>query len=361
MARWVDLPDWRDGTAVLLHRTLASAIHHTSRMVEIWRRIGMSPAHVAWEHQTAAALWQTLTRDASDAGKLDALIREVRSEVPASAADLDQVLTAQAPSANWYLCADRHSSMLVGPGGKRAVLDRTQLRASLLRMLKEDFPILTIVGKAGSGKTYSRHLIKHILCDDPAMRCDFIVIDIENDWYDTVTAAEFVAKLATKMGVTGIADVDPLVEQSRAARELVHQFVGRYRALPQQARWVFIDGLDRTSVDPAVLIAVAQLAKEVEAGQLRDMRLILTGHSGDFCPDVDYILLEESLTEITELDLRLFFKHVADVAGRPLSDVELAELVEEVLAEAGLADLHALGHKASKLAHATFGLGGGAA
>ena len=219
----------------------------------------------------------------------------------------------------------------------------------------------TLLGVTGSGKTYSRHLIKHVLCDDPAMRCEFIVIDIEHDWYDTVTAGEFITKLATKMGIDGIVDVDPLVEHSRAARELVHQFVGRYRSLPRQARWVFIDGLDRTSVDPAVLIAVTQLAKEVEAGQLRDLRLIVTGHPCDFSPDVLDILLLESLDEITEHDLRQFFGHVADVAGHPLSGDELAALVDEVLAEAKLTDLHALGRKAGKLAHASFGPAGGAA
>ncbi|NGY66005.1 hypothetical protein G7043_44680 [Lentzea sp. NEAU-D13] len=361
MARWVDLPDWRDGTAARLHRALEHAVWQTDRMTEIWQRVGMSPAQVVWHHQTPSALWQMLTRDASDAGKLEALIREVRDEVPAAAAELDLVLAAQAPSANWYLCADRHRSMLVGPGGKRAVLDRTHLRASLVQMLKEEYPILAIVGKAGSGKTYSRHLIKHVLCDDPAMRCDFIVIDIEHDWYDTVTAGEFITKLATKMGIDGITDVDPLVEHSRAARELVHQFVGRYRSLPRQERWVFIDGLDRTSVDPAVLIAVTQLAKEVEAGQLRDLRLIVTGHPCDFSPDVLDILLLESLDEITEHDLRQFFGHVADVAGQPLSGDELAALVDEVLAEATLTDLHALGRKAGKLAHASFGPAGGAA
>ena len=86
MARWVDLPDWRDGTAALLHRALESAVWQTERITEIWHRIGMSPAQVVWQ-QSAAALWPTLTRDASEAGKLDALIRAVRAEVPAGARD----------------------------------------------------------------------------------------------------------------------------------------------------------------------------------------------------------------------------------------------------------------------------------
>ena len=74
MARWVDLPDWRDGTAARLHRALEGAVWQTDRMTEIWQRVGMSPAQVVWHHQTPSALWQMLTRDASDAGKLEALI-----------------------------------------------------------------------------------------------------------------------------------------------------------------------------------------------------------------------------------------------------------------------------------------------
>jgi hypothetical protein len=355
MARWVDLPDWSDETARLLHRTLADAIYLASQMTEIWVRIGMSRADVAWEQQKAAMLWPALTRDAADAGKLESLIREVRAEVPAAAVDLDRILSAQAPSTNWYLCADRHSSMLVGPGARRAMLDRTQLRRSLVRMVKEDYPILAIVGKAGSGKTYSRHLIQHIVGDT------FVLIDVEHDWYDKVTAVDLIRTLAVRIGITDDIKVDPFVEESRAARELVHQLVGRCRALPPEKRWVFIDGLDRTSVDPSVHTAVAQIAKEIEAGQLRDMRLIVTGHPGDFAPDVLEVLLVESLADITEHDLRHFFRHIADVVGHPLSDSELIDLVDEVMAEARLTDLHALGRKAGKLAHASFGPGGGGA
>ncbi|HEX8865357.1 MAG TPA: hypothetical protein VF821_06820 [Lentzea sp.] len=352
MARWVDRPDWRDGTAALLHGTLANSIYQVSQMTEIWQRIGMSPAHIVWHDQTAAALWPALTRDASDAGNLEALIRLIRAEKPSIAPVLDQVLAVQVARTNWYQCPEPHRSMLVGPGAKRAVLDRTQLRTSLLRMVTEDYPILSIVGRAGSGKTYSRHLIQHIVGSDP-----FVRIDIEG-MYDRVTAADLVRTLALRLGIIKKNDditVDPHVEASRAAWELVHQFVGLYRALPPVTRWVFIDGLDRTSVEPSVHTAVAQIAKEVEAGQLRDMRLIVTGHSGDFAPDVHFVLLSESLADITEHDLRQFFQHVADIVGHPLSGLELTALVEKAVSEAGLADLKALGHKAGTLAHESFG------
>ncbi|MCC8247633.1 effector-associated domain EAD1-containing protein [Saccharothrix luteola] len=350
--RWVRSPDWHDATAQRLHRTLQAAMWQQPQLQEVWLVIGMPPAEVAWD-QPAASLWPTLTRDASDAGKLEHLIRAVRDRVPAVAAELDQVLAARNLTTQWYVPLHRHLSVLIGPGSKRAVIDRDGLRRSVLRMLKDEYPVLAITGDPGSGKSYSRHLIQHIL-HDPSLSCDFVVIDVEEDWYDDVRAADLVSTLATRLDLGRLDPVDEHVEQSRAVRDLVHQFVGRFRRLPPRLRWLFIDGLDRPWVRPCVHLAVARLAKEIEAGQLQDTRLVVTGHPGDFSPDVLDVLLVESLDGITEKHLHDFFQEVATTVGAPLTADEVSSIVADVLTETDLSDLRAVGASVGRAAHARF-------
>ncbi|MBP2330361.1 hypothetical protein JOF56_010746 [Kibdelosporangium banguiense] len=345
---WTTSPDWSDATAELLHRTLQGAIWENAVLVDVWRAVGMAPAEVAW-NQPASMIWRTLTRDAFDAGKLEKLIFEVRERIPAVAGKLDRVLAARRVDATWYTPLHRHTAMLVGPGCRRALIDRERLRRSMIRMIKEDFPVLAITGGPGTGKSYSRHLIRHLVHNG-----EFVAVDVENDWYDDVNAAGLLATLATRLGIPRADGPVEHVEQSRAVRELVHSFVGRFRSLPQRQRWIFIDGLDRPWVRPCVHIAVAQLAKEVEAGQLHDTRLIVTGHPGDFSPDVLEVLLVEPLSGITEGHLREFFTDIATAVGCALEPSELDAMVTGVLAQSDLSDLRAVGAAAGKAAHARF-------
>ncbi|MDX8142100.1 effector-associated domain EAD1-containing protein [Lentzea sp. BCCO 10_0061] len=356
MARWVDRPDWSDGAAQVLHDTLKTAVWHMENIEELCRLIGIQPGDVVISGQTAAAVWPAVTREAAMAGKLETLINKVRTSYPATAEALQQVLSTQLVCSEWYLTPDRHDAVLLGPGGLRAMLDRTRLRARLLQMVTEGFHILAITGPAGSGKSYTRHLVQHVL-DDPAHTCDLIVVDIASDSYTSISAVQFMEDLATRMGMSAMPALDPHADPNRAVRHLVLQFVGQFRSLPTRDRWVFIDGLDQPSVGQDVHVAVAQLAKEVEAKQLPLMRLITTGHPGNFCSSVLEILLVDHLDGVTEPDLRHFFQRVAVMAGREPSEQDIAKTVNKLLTEPGLSNLHALGTTASQLAHATFAPG----
>ncbi|MET8853389.1 hypothetical protein [Amycolatopsis sp. NPDC004625] len=357
MTRWIDDPKWHDATARLLHKTLGDAYYRVDDLIEIYTTVGLPPQEIHWD-QKAGALWPVITRDCADAGKLGELIDLVKCRKPATAGALDTVLAARVSGANWYSSADRHLSHLLGPGCARALLDRRELRAHLRDLAEYDYPVLSITGEPGSGKSYSRHLIGHI-ANDPALVCDFLIIDMEDEFYDRVELAGFMTILATRLGLAANFEVDPHTEESRQARELVNIFVGRYAQLPRRLRWIFVDGLDRPTVQPAVRIAVAQLAKEVEAGQLPKTRLIVTGHPGDFSPAVLEVLRHEELADLTWAHVHGFFRGIAQHIGRELPEQHLAELVDRVVAEADLTDLRLLGAAASRAAHAHFGPGTG--
>jgi hypothetical protein len=273
--------------------------------------------------------------------------------VPALSATLDMVLAAESATAHWYLPPDRAQSVLIGPGCMRALIDREGLRENIRRMMRNDYPILAISGAPGSGKSYSRHLLQHVL-HDPGLACELILIDVESDWYDDVSGFELMSTLVIKLGLEPLTPVDENVEQSRAVRDLMLEFVGRFRQLPHRSRWIFIDGLDRPSVRPCVHLAVGRMAKEIEAGQLRGARLVVTGHTGDFCPDVMDVLLAESLGEVTEDHLRTFFHNIAATVGEHIEHEEVSAIVADVLAESSLVDLRALGTVAGRAAHTRF-------
>lgn len=352
MVRWIHAPDWGDSTAHLLHAALNKAFFKSDELIGIYRGIGLEPSDVDW-HQPTSQLWPTITRDAVDAGRLERLIELVKHRCPAVAPDLDTVLAAQNTDITWYQERERHRSLLLGPGCRRALLDRTDLRAHLVDLARKQFPVLTITGDPGSGKTYSRHLIQH-MASDPALDCDFKIITVEEDFYDHVDATGFMTTLAARLGLPTDFPVDLHTEQARTVRELVNVFVGRFSTLPERLRWIFIDGLDRPQVGSGVHMVVAQLAKEVEAGQLRDTRLIVTGHPGDFAPAVLEVLLHEKLTGVTTSHLHGFFRGLADHVGTPISDDDLDDLVNQVLAQADLDDLPVLGKAACRAAHSHF-------
>lgn len=358
MAKWIHFPNWSDGTARLLHDTLGAAFYAVPEIQDICRVLGLRLHDYVWT-QSASVLWPSITRDCFDAGRLPALIDEIKTRKPATAAALDRVLAAQNAGVTWYSEPDRHLSLLLGPGCARALLDRSELRAHLLDMVLQHYPVLAITGEPGTGKSYSRHLVQHIAAD-PELRCDFTVVDLEDDVYDRVDMTTFMTMLSTRLGLPGDYDVDLNTEHTRTARELVDVFVGRFSALPRRLRWLFIDGLDRPHVPAGVHQVVARLAWEVEAGQLGQTRLIVTGHPGDFAPKVMEVLRHERLSGLTHAHVRGFFSGLAEHVGREVTDEDLTELVGLVLAESGdLSDLKLVGPAAARAAHAHFGPDGG--
>lgn len=360
MTRWIAHPDWSDETAKGLHSAVADAFWDLKDLQDIWQSIGLSPADIEWSGKPKL-LWQALTRDAAASQKLEALILEVRKRKPAVAERLDRVLAAELPDAAWYICGDHYHARLIGPGLRRALFDRTGLSSALRSLSSEDYPVLCIQGEAGSGKSYSRHLIQHVAAS-PGVDAAFHVVDIEAEWsvYDDVDVVDFVCRLARRLGLPCDFAPDRNTESHRTARELIGEFVGRFPALPERRRWIFIDGLDRPNVAPGVCAFVTNLAREVEMGQLGDTRLILTGHAGDFSQSVLDVVLFEQIETVNTQHVELFFADIAVHVGADLEPAVLQQMVKDVLAEASLVDLRSLGRQASRVAHQYFAKNGAA-
>jgi Effector-associated domain 1 len=349
---WIHSPDWSDATAQGLHDTLAKALYLKADLIEVWVDIGMDPATVYWEI-AARQLWPALTRDAAAADRLERLILQVRKRRPALAREFDSVLKAELVTDSWYVCANPFMSRLVGPGRRLAVLDRYGLRAGIIDVAQQDFPVLAIRGRSGSGRSYSRRVLQHV-AQHPDTGFDLITVDAV-ELRNPAGATELLGTLAARLGIPATFDIDIHTEANRKAREMVTALVGRFRQLPRMNRWIFLDSLDRPHVQPDLHTAVGHMASEIEAGQLGPTRLVVTGHPGDFAPEVMDVLIQETIAEISESEVRAFFREVADDIGRALEEEELDYLVSEVTARAGTGDLRALGRSASDVAHMHFG------
>lgn len=358
--RWITNPDWSDPAARRLHEVLGQALWKVEDLQSVWVEIAMDPATIDWGG-SAQVLWPTLTREAAAAKRLRRLVEAVRDRRPALAGEFNEVLTAELPEGSWYACHDPFRSHLVGPGHKLAVLDRHLLRQGIVNMAKHDYPVLSISGDIGSGRSYSRRVLQHA-AHHAGVAVELIVVDAEQDLPHPAGAVELLRELIMKLGLRLDAvpvseQADSLTENNRIARELVTVFVGLFRRLPPARRWIFLDSLDRTYVEPDLHAAVGHLAGQIEAGQLGATCLVVTGHPGDFPPGVLDVLQEETISEIAEPEVRAFFRDVADDIGRPLSDQQLEKLVSRVRHTAAAGGLPAIGRSAGKVAHEFFGGG----
>jgi Effector-associated domain 1 len=358
--RWITSPDWSDPTARRLHEVLGQALWKVEDLQAVWVQVDMDPATVDWGG-SAQVLWPTLTREAALNHRLQRLVEAVRDRRPALAGEFNTVLTAELPEGSWYACHDPFRSHMVGPGHRLAVLDRHLLRRGIVNLAKYDYPVLSISGDIGSGRSYSRRVLQHV-AHHAGAAAELIVVDAEQDLPRPAGAAELLRELVMKLGLR-LADVpvseraDSLTENNRIARELVTVFVGLFRRLAPARRWIFLDSLDRPYVEPDLHTAVGHLAGQIEAGQLGATCLIVTGHPGDFPPAVLEVLQEETISEIAEPEVRAFFRDVAQDIGRPLTDPQLDELVSQVRHIAAAGGLPAIGRSAGQVAHEFFGAG----
>jgi hypothetical protein len=351
---WIKFPDWSDATARLLHDTLRKAMYQSAGIEQVCRDIGMDPSRQSWT-DPASALWPAVTRDAADAGLLEILVWEMRARRPALADDFSTVLTAKLPDESWYRCPDPFKSKLVGPGNKMAVLDRDGLRTGLIAITREKFPVLEIRGVTGSGRSYSRRVLQHI-ADHAGKEWELVIVDAELDLPDPAHAPDLIRTLAGSLGLPPTWGFDVWTEDTSKAREIVTIFAGAvWRDLPRIRRWIFLDSLDRERVKPDLHAAVGHLASKIEKGQLGETRLIVTGHPGDFPPEVLDVLHQENIEQITEKQVRTFFREVAQDIGRTLEEEELDMLVATVWAQADGSGLRALGRAVSEVAHSHFG------
>jgi len=353
MTRWVDQPDWGDPIVKTLLDALSNTIYHDDDLLLVWVSADMKPGDFP-SGNTARVRWNAMLRDAEPFGKLENLLREAEKLRPALTPSLAPAL-GQLAGVHWYTCANqyKYTPRLVGPGATQALINRCKLSENLERIVDYNFPVCTIRGRSGAGKSYSRHLIQQ-LAAQPGIQSQPIRVDIATSFKDGVNARRFAGWLAERLGMNSTFNVDENTHETSIADGLATTFLARFSDLPARNRWIFIDGLDRPGVTDDVQVFVGHLALAATSGELPGTRLFITGHRGDFHADVVDVLCDEEIDPIDRSHLVTFFNDIATHIGTALRDGEADQLADKVLARAPLTDLRRLGIAAGEVARERF-------
>jgi hypothetical protein len=357
MTAWIDSPNWSDPHGRRLRQLLEENLWRVNELQDLWETAGLSPAEIAWQG-SAKTIWAAMLKTAP-APKLRLLVELVAEQAPAAANALREILAVEVAGA-WYVAPDAFSAYVLGLGLRSALIDRAALRECLRQMEQDNYLVLAISGDSGSGKSHSRHLIRHVAQCTPA-RPAVVTLSVEDEWSSPETvielnAAEFARVLALKLGVdtSFIAAVDVKTEATRIAKDLAIGLAERYRNAAPPPRWVFIDGLDRPGVLDDVRVFVAHLALAAAEDELGAARLIVTGHSGAFAQAVDAVLVSEKIDEIAPWHVERFFQDIAGQLNRRLGDDEAAQLATTALRQTGVSDLRELERIVVRMARERF-------
>lgn len=351
MIRWIDQPVWGDSTGLAVLKAVSNALVHEAEMREAWGRAAMEPGKFPFG-DTPRNVWNAMLRDAYNAGRLEQLLGQAEHLQPALTSSLAVAFAEVAPL-RWYSCTDPYSSRMLGPGARRALINRSQLRKNLRDIVLDDYLVCNIQGQSGTGKSHSGYLIQH-LAQHPQIGSESIRIDIKEDHPNGVDAHAFVTGLAERLGMSSTFVVDEATHATSIADSLARKFLSRFPDLRARARWIFIDGLDRPGVQDDVHVFVRRLALAAANGELKGVRLFMTGYRGDFHNDVLDVLCQEEIDSIDRSHLEDFFTDIAEHVGAELEAEEAVRLADRVLERASLSDLGRLGLAASEVAREHF-------
>jgi hypothetical protein len=318
-------------------RLLTERVYGQQKVAATLEAAGLVPGKYTLD--PAELAWLAAVPDAARQRRLGLLLQRVADAEPAFLPELHRrmaplVATPFAAGA-WYHYADPLRCRFVGPGARRAVVDRNGLRQALQALASDDFRVLLVTGEPRSGKSHTWVLVDHLRSAGSLLGSHRFARVTTHHWSGDVHGQDLARSLIAKLALDVV--VQPANEADETmVRKLLDGMVGLYPA-DGVTRWIVLDGLDRANVQGAAHDFARTLVDLVNAGELPDTRLIVTGLD-PLGLDAGYGLQYERIPAIDEALVRSF---VLDVAAHLARDVDAAEvdaLVAEVLAAGGDGD-----------------------
>jgi hypothetical protein len=324
---WVDGSHWDQVRGTALVDLLVRTYPLEAQMLALVTELGMSPA-VMPAPMAAGLRWFELAQTMHQARTLRRAADRLVAYSPALSEQVAELL-ADDPRTIDGNPPDPYQVALLA--GRRPLIDRRELRATLKEFLDYNLPVFVVRGESRTGKTYSLQLILHVTA---AMR-DVLVVHVDFSQAATGdSAAALMAKLRSRLGLRQPEDGDDDSTRTRSALDQVDQLVGTYRRLGDQLRRIIvIDGLNRTGLQADVNQLAAMLITEVINRQLPRTQLVLTGYAGEVDPAHGDLVAKEDVLSITSTHIRSYFEGL--VIGRALAGDELNDLVAETLSGEG--------------------------
>jgi hypothetical protein len=323
---WVDGSHWDQVRGPALVNLLVSAYPLEQQMLAMVTDLGMDLA-VMPASMPAGLRWFELAQTMHQARTLRKAAEQLVKKSPALAERVAELL-ADDPWAIDGNPPDPYEVALLA--GRRPLIDRRELRATLKEFLDYNLPVFVVRGESRTGKTYSFQLILHVTASMRNVRV--VHVDFSQAAAGD-SAAALMAKLRSRLGLPQPGDRDGDTTRTRSAVDQVDELVGTYRFNDQLQRIIVIDGLNRTGLQGDVNQLAAMLIAEVINRQLPHTQLVLTGYAGEVDPAYDDLVAKEDVLSITSTHIRSYFQGL--VLGRALADDELNNLVAEALSGEG--------------------------
>ncbi|MET7405704.1 effector-associated domain EAD1-containing protein [Streptomyces parvulus] len=305
---------------------------------------GLLTAAIDWDGPMAD-VWPRVLEHAASARKLRRLVEVVSEDPNSGAYEIFKLLLNQEPPA---MDADPFGALLVGGGRSRAFIDRAELREVLREMLHtEGGKVLIVEGDPRSGKTWTWHLLCHVLGN---RRIVPYKIDL-TAYEPPVEVHDIVAALEDQIGWS-MDEVDVYGSEDAKVRRLVNLTKQRTRALTED-HWLVFDGLAATDLAPPALRLVERLAEAVADGEMgTHMHMVLIAYDGQLQPSIDPYVWRTRLRPICVGDLHEFFCAIAKRAGGELAPKAADLLVNDVLREVFVSDYdHAVPLPLDRISH----------
>jgi hypothetical protein len=321
---WIDSSAWDTAQGKELVQLLAETFPGEPLVEDLLTRADIPRRFLRSGSISMELYWRGLAEDLHNHQLLRRLVDQAVVVTPAlgpriAQLDLvDEVLAATPPAA-------RYGLRMLRPGN-RPFINRVSLRERLQRLIEEDYPVLVVRGPERSGKSFSYQLLEQVL---PA--------DIRLVWVDFSSsgagrsATDLADLLYSRFALDRPAAAGRRTTGIRRAIELVHHFAAMYNRVESGRTILFVDGLNRVDLSRDTLAFVSQLIADVSRGQMKDVQLVLAGYAEQFDAQYSALVLVEDVVPLTSTDLQTFFEGCAADAGRSLSKVEIAEILDAVL------------------------------
>ena len=220
----------------------------------------------------------------------------------------------------------------------KVLVDREPLRDAVRNLEQSDaYRILVVTGKEKTGKTYSRHFITHIFERRKTFELGWInLVTLYRPATGPLTPEPIAERLFSYLKIDP-ALVPPKDDEKyerwsqRACDALIRALPPFQPGAPRVAKWLMLDGFNSVPIHDGTIAFVEEVSRHVEA-TLTDLRLILLGWKGVLPEDAEDLALRETVTAISDQNLKDFFRRVHKQRTPALSEEDLAKAVAKSLA-----------------------------
>jgi Effector-associated domain 1 len=272
---------------------------------------GMHRAAIAWTGRMQD-VWPEVLRTAAEQRLLRALMRQVAADADGAAIEVVGDLLAEPVSAGGgpgHPTDPYALNLLSGGRWPRPFIARPGLRELLREFTEEDTRVLIVTGDRRAGKSYSWHLINHVVDTVRGVRPG--LLDLTKWSGPPMGPQDVMEMIADALGMDA-PPRDPLAQDYAQTMRLAVWFLGQLRRR-RELTWLVVDGLDRAAMSDSARRLIAHIVEGVQDNQAGDLRVaLLEGPPPE--PDA-YGVLHDIIKPAEVGDLRELFDEASAIAG----------------------------------------------